>query len=153
MFTVTNSTLGLVLLLALLITVFGCIPTVYVEPTNAISFEQMVTLDATIGARVEAHNLAGFVRGDAPSKSTGYLEPMRLPEAFNATGLEGTRAHEFHLGYAAARLIRQYYAALHPNGLRIESDSLVDVIHSAEVNSYYQSKLYPFSLELVDVKT
>lgn len=82
----TNARRWLVLVIALVLALFGCTPTIYVEPANTIPFEQMVTLDATIGARVEAHTIAGLVRGDAPSKSTSYLEPMRLPEAFSLGG-------------------------------------------------------------------
>lgn len=42
------------------VTNLACAPMVYVEPANAISFEQTVTIDSTIGARVEAHNVAVY---------------------------------------------------------------------------------------------
>ncbi len=132
----TNLGQRLVLVLPLVFVLFGCTPTIYVEPANAIPFDQMVTFDATIGAQVEAHNIASLVRGDAPSKQSGSLKPMRLPEAFTSMGLEGTRAYEYHLGYAAARLIRAYYAALRPNGLRIHSQRLLDVVDEAGGNTY-----------------
>lgn len=90
----TNARRWLVLVMALVLALLGCTPTIYVEPANTIPFEQMVTFDATIGARVEAHNIAGLVRGDAPSKSTGYLEPMRLPEAFTLDGTKGRRGSQ-----------------------------------------------------------
>jgi hypothetical protein len=89
----TNVRRRLVLVMMLVMALFGCAPTIYVEPANTIPFEQMVTLDATIGARVEAHNLAGLVRGDAPSKSAGYLEPMRPPGAGKPAGPEQWMIH------------------------------------------------------------
>jgi hypothetical protein len=137
----------------LVVTNVACMSVVYVEPANTISFEQTVTIDSTIWARVEAHNLAGLVRGDAPSKSTGYLESMRLPEAFTSTGLEGTRAHEYHLGYAAARLIRQYYAALRPNALRIQSNRLFDIVDEAGGNTNVVADINEdWPIEIADVE-
>jgi len=139
--------------MALVMALLGCTPTIYVEPANTIPFEQMVTFDATIGARVEAHNVAAFVRGDAPSKSAGYLEPMWLPEACTSTGLEGTRAYEYHLGYAAARLIRAYYAAWRPNGLRIRSNRLLDIVDEAGGNTHVISDLVrDWPVEIADIE-
>lgn len=100
-----------------------------------MSLLQTVETDSMIGARVEAHNVAGTVRGDAPKKSAGYLEPMRSPEAYTEDGTEGLRSYQYHLGYAATRLTREYYAEAFPNGLRIKSDKLVDIVAAAGGNS------------------
>lgn len=103
---------------------------IHVEPATSMSLLQTVETDSMLDARVKAHNIPALIRGDAPTKATGYLEPMHWPEPYSAN-LEGTRAYEYHLGYAAARLIRQYYAASHPHGLRIASDKLVDIVDAA----------------------
>jgi hypothetical protein len=78
----TNVTLGLVIV-GFLGTLIACTPTVYVEPANVISFAETLQIESVIEARHAAHGLAVNVRGDEPSKSTGYLEPMRLPDALN----------------------------------------------------------------------
>lgn len=140
-------------LLVFVWTLLGCAPTIYVEPANRIPFEQMVTLDATIGARVEAHNIAGLVRGDIPSKSAGYLEPMRLPEAFTVDGTEGVRSWQFHLGYAAARLIRAYYGASRPNALRIQSNRLLDIVDEAGGNTHVVADINEdWPVEIADIE-
>lgn len=120
----------------LFVTNVACTPVVALEPANALSFEQLVELDARLDGRAEAHAIAARVRGDAPSNDVGRLEPMKLPEAFTLDGTEGVRSWEFHLGYAAARLIRAYYAASRPNALRIQSNRLLDIVDEAGGNTH-----------------
>ncbi len=114
----------------------ACAPVVYVQPTGTMSFQQLLQADATIDARIAAHAMRGAVCGDAPPQSVDALKPMRLPEAYTLDGSEGTRASQYHLGYAAASLIREYYAEAFPNALRINSDKLVDIVDAADGNTY-----------------
>ena len=78
--------------------------------TGAIT--QLLHDEVTSDARRKAHGMEAFVRGK--SSDVGMLDPEKLPEAYTPNGEEANRRYQFHLGYAAQRLIRAYYAAAHP---------------------------------------
>ncbi len=58
--------LGLFIAL-LFVTNVACTPVVYVQPTGTMSFQQLLEADATIDARLAAHNMRGRV-GVEPSE-------------------------------------------------------------------------------------
>ena len=137
----------------LVVTIVACVPAVYVEPANSMTFAQAVEADAAIDARSKAHNVKERVRGDAPSKGVATLSPMRVPEAYTLDGSEGHRVSQYHLGYAAARLIREYYGEAYPHALRIKSDKLPDVIDAAGGNAgVIYEKLDDWPVELADIQ-
>lgn len=75
----------------LFVTNVACTPIVYVQPTGTMSFQQLLEADATIDARIAAHNMRDRVRGDAPTQGSAVLKPMRLPEAYTLDGSEAKR--------------------------------------------------------------
>lgn len=75
----------------LFVTNIACAPVVYVQPTGTMSFQQLLQADATIGARLAAHEMRARVRKDAPETSNGVFKSIRLPEAYTPDGSEAKR--------------------------------------------------------------
>jgi len=50
----------------LFVTNVACTPIVYVQPTGTMSFQQLLEADATIDARIAAHNIKGRVGVEPP---------------------------------------------------------------------------------------
>ena len=93
------------------------------------AFAQLLHDEMTFGARRPAHGMADFVRGK--SSDLTILDPEKLPEAYTPNGEEANRRYQFHLGYAAQRLIRAYYAAAFPAHNMLERDELVEIVNAA----------------------
>lgn len=93
------------------------------------AFALLLRDEITSDARRSAHGMAAFVRGK--SSDVGMLDPEKLPEAYTPNGEEANRRYQFHLGYAAQRLIRAYYAAAHPPNSVPEWDELVEIVNAA----------------------
>ena len=68
------------------------------------AFTQLLHDEVTSDARRKAHGMEAFVRGN--SQTLGVFDPAKLPEAYTPNGEEANRRYQFHLGYAAQRLIR-----------------------------------------------
>lgn len=77
-FALANSIPRLVVVVAFVMALFGCTPTIYVEPATSMSFLQTVETDSMLEARVKAHNLSALIRGDAPHESGTCRESIRL---------------------------------------------------------------------------
>ncbi len=92
-------------------------------------FAQLLRDEMTSDARRSAHGMRAFVRGK--SSDLGMLDPEKLPEAYTPNGEEANRRYLFHLGYAAQRLIRAYYAAAHSQKSVLERDELVEIVDAA----------------------
>ncbi len=93
------------------------------------AFAQLLQDEMRFGARRSAHGMEAFVRGK--SSDLGVLDPEKLPEAYTPNGEEANRRYQFHLGYAAPRLLRAYYAAAHPPNSVPERDELVEIVNAA----------------------
>ncbi|HRI62825.1 MAG TPA: hypothetical protein PK156_01260 [Polyangium sp.] len=92
------------------------------------AFAQLLRNEITSDARRSAHGMAAFVRGN--EQEPGMLDPAKLPEAYTPNGEEANRRYQFHLGYAAQRLLRAYYAAAFPASVP-ERDQLVEIVNAA----------------------
>lgn len=86
---------------------------IHVQPAPQLTFDQIIHDEVTFGARRPAHAMAALVRGDKLANDPAVIEPKRWPEAYTQ-GPEGTRISEYHLGYAAQRLIRIHYTDAYP---------------------------------------
>ena len=115
----------------------GCAPTVLEVPAyDSTAFQQMLQNEQTADARRPAQGMKQWVRGDRPDKHVGVLDDATLPEAYTPNGERGIAASQFHLGYAALRLIREYYAAAHPAHQVLERGDLVEIVEEAGGNTY-----------------
>ncbi|MBK9265924.1 MAG: hypothetical protein IPM54_39805 [Polyangiaceae bacterium] len=117
-------------------TILGCGPGVVrvVQPDSA-AFLQITNAQVSAEARRSAHLMGQWVRGRSPDK-IGVLEDSKLPEPYTQDDESGVWPSEYHLGYAALRLIREHYAAAHP-AYRVPKDgNLVEVIDEAGGNTH-----------------
>lgn len=121
-------------LLVFVWTLLGCAPVIYVQPTGTMSFQQTLEADAVIDARSKAHALSPYARAEKPSKHVAYLDPAKLPEAYTLDGTEGSRASQYHLGYAALRLIRAHYADAYAAKHNPEKDDVEAILEAASGN-------------------
>lgn len=84
-----------------------------------LTFEEVIQMDQKtflrrqeLGARHFAHFLGQEVGGS--SGSTLRVDHSSAPEAYTVDGESGSAPWEYHLGYAAHRLIAEHYRAAHP---------------------------------------
>lgn len=99
--------------LGMVLTLCGCGPNaVNVVNPDAEAFQQLLSAELAADARRPAHGMAAYVSGRSPDKG-GRLDDAKLPEPYNVEVGASIRPAEYHLGYAAQRLIREYYAATH----------------------------------------
>ncbi|MBK9260099.1 MAG: hypothetical protein IPM54_09715 [Polyangiaceae bacterium] len=134
-------------------TILGCGPgEVRVVASNATAFQAMLSAEMAADARRPAHWMRDYVSGEAPGKPR-VLEPEHLPEAYTPNGEPGIRPSEFHLAYAALRLICAHYAATHPGYRGLERDVLVEVVDEAGGNTHMVNEFdRERRLDLVDVE-
>jgi hypothetical protein len=64
------------------------------------------------------------------------LNDDKLPEPYLINGNDRARASNYHLAYAARRLVRAHYAAAHPAYQVLKNDELVEVVDEAGGNVY-----------------
>ncbi|HRI68492.1 MAG TPA: hypothetical protein PK156_29890 [Polyangium sp.] len=93
------------------------------------AFAQLLHDEMTSDARRPAHGMAAFVRGN--EQTLGVFDPEKLPEAYTPNGEEANRRYQFHLGYAAQRLIRAYYSAAHSQKSVLDRDELIEIVDAA----------------------
>jgi hypothetical protein len=133
--------------------VLGCAPTaVHVATTDSRTFQEMLDADTGANARRAAIWMEPRARRRLSRQAT-VLDDDKLPEAYTLNGEQARWASEFHLSYAALRLIRAHYAAAHPAHRQLDSDDLVDVVDKAggnthSVNSFERDR----QLDIVDVE-
>ncbi len=115
------------------------------------AFAQLLHDEMTSDARRPAHGMAAFVRGN--EQTLGVFDPEKLPEAYTPNGEEANRRYQFHLGYAAQRLIRAYYSAAHSQKSVPERDELIEIVDAAggdtdKVESYDRDR----HIDIADVQ-
>lgn len=69
--------------------------------------------------------------GECWSNKAGTLDHAKLPEPYTRDDPRGQWPSEFHLSYAALRLLRAYYAAEHPTYRGLEEHTLEEVVDKA----------------------
>jgi hypothetical protein len=134
-------------------TLWACTPSIYVQPAPKLTFDQIIHDEVRFGARRPAHGMAAFVRGDKPTNEPNFIHPNRLPEAYTVDGSEGARVSEYHLGYAAQRLIRLHYADAHPakNGPQsYEVSAIIDTAGGSDADIIEDNRTWPVDIADVD---
>ncbi len=115
-------------------TILGCGPAaVHVVSADSMAFQQMMSVELAADARRPAHWMERVVRGDV-SGNVGILYDDKLPEAYTQDEQRRGWPSEYHLGYAAHRLIREFYAAKFPIHEVLESGNLVEIVDEAGGN-------------------
>jgi hypothetical protein len=136
------------------VTNIACGPaTVYVQPAPTLTLEQIAQDEVRFGARRPAHGMEALVRGDEPTKKPTFIHPRRLPEAYTLDGSEGTHVSEYHLGYAAQRLIRLHYADAYPAKNVPESyevSAIVDAAGGSDTDILEENRTWPVDIADVD---
>jgi hypothetical protein len=79
--------------------------------------------------------MPSYVRGRLPDKP-GVLEDARLPEAYTTNVGPSIYSADYHLGYAAERLIREHYAATHLQMPTLETNHLLELVEEAGGNTH-----------------
>ena len=82
---------------------------VHVAPAASTSFQQMMSVELAADARRPAHWMERYIRGDL-SANVSVLYDDKLPEAYTQDEPRRGWPSEYHLAYAARRLIREHYA-------------------------------------------
>lgn len=136
------------------VTSIACGPAaVYVQPAASLTLEQIAQDEVRFGARRPAHGMVRFVRGDKPDENPQFIHPRLLPEAYTLDGSEGTRVSEYHLGYAAQRLIRIHYADAYPAKNVPESyevSAIVDAAGGSDTAIIEENRTWPVDIADID---
>ncbi|MBK9266080.1 MAG: hypothetical protein IPM54_40630 [Polyangiaceae bacterium] len=112
----------------------GCGPgVVRVVQPDSTAFLQITNAQVSVEARRSAHLMGQWVRGRAPD-NIGIFEDSKLPEPYTQDDEPGIWPSEYHLGYAALRLIREHYAAAHPAYRVLEDGSIEEIVDVAGGN-------------------
>ncbi|MBK9264244.1 MAG: hypothetical protein IPM54_31135 [Polyangiaceae bacterium] len=112
----------------------GCGPgVVHVVQPDSAAFLQITNAQVSAEARRSAHLMGQWVRGRSPDK-IGIFEDSKLPEAYTQDDEPGIWPSEYHLGYAALRLIREHYAAAHPAYRVLEDGNIEEIVDEAGGN-------------------
>ncbi|MBK9266112.1 MAG: hypothetical protein IPM54_40790 [Polyangiaceae bacterium] len=112
----------------------GCGPgVVHVVQPDSAAFLQITNAQVSAEARRSAHMMGQWVRGRPPDK-IGVLEDSKLPEPYTQDDEPGVWPSEYHLGYAALRLIREHYAAAHPAYRVPKNGNIEEVVDEAGGN-------------------
>ena len=120
--------------LALLRPILGCSPAVVqVASADGSVFEQWLHNGMASDARRPAHLMQAYVRGDMPSKAD-ILPREHQPEAYNIDVGSSIQPAEYHLGYAAERIIRAHYVATHAGDHVFQRGTLLDLVDEAAGN-------------------
>ncbi|MBK9266641.1 MAG: hypothetical protein IPM54_43500 [Polyangiaceae bacterium] len=114
--------------------IVGCGPgVVHVVQPDSMAFLQITNAQVSAEARRSAHLMGQWVSGRSSDK-VGILEDSKLPEPYTQDDEGGVWPSEYHLGYAALRLIREHYAAAHPAYRVLDDGNLVEVVDEAGGN-------------------
>jgi len=93
----------------------------------------MMDAEVISDARRPAHLMRQTVSGRSSGKAR-EMDNDKLPEGYMRQEHRQVYPSQFHLAYAARRLIREFYAATHPTYQVPEDDTLVEVVDKAGGN-------------------
>lgn len=114
--------------------ILGCsVTTVHVVSTETAGFQELLNAETAAQARRPAHLMKAWVHGRS-AELAGVLDDERLPEPYTLDIGSSIRPAEYHLGYAAERLIREHYSAGHSGYRGFENDELAELVHEAGGN-------------------
>ena len=132
----------------------GCASgTVFTVSVDAAAFQDLLHTEMATDARRPAH-LMGFSMQGRSSYKAGVLEDARWPEPYAAAIGPSIRPGEYHLAYAAQRLLREQYAATHPRYRALERNELAEIIGEAGGNLYvHEDFAADRVVDLVDVQS
>ena len=132
----------------------GCASgTVFTVSVDAAAFQDLLRTEMATDARRPAH-LMGFSMQGRSSYKAGVLEDARWPEPYAAAIGPSIRPGEYHLAYAAQRLLREQYAATHPRYRALERNELAEIIGEAGGNLYvHEDFAADRVVDLVDVQS
>lgn len=112
----------------------GCSPaTVHVVSADAAAFQELLHSEMANDARRPSHLMRDQVRGRS-SDITSVLQDAQLPEPYAVAIGTSIRPGEYHLAYAAQRLLREQYAAMHPTYQVLKRNALAEIIDEAGGN-------------------
>jgi len=133
-------------------TTLGCAPgAIQVAPADSTTFRRMIEADVAANALRTAQLLEQTLRGDS-SSDVGVLDHDKLPEAYSPDGNGRFGASNYHVAYAARRILREFYAAAHPTHRRLENNNMETVVDKAGGNLWTLNKFEKDrQLDIVDV--